>query len=291
MTAAVKLSVIIPCYNAETTVGAQLEALAQQSWCEAWEVLVVNNRCTDQSMPLAERYAGRLPGLRLVPALAEQGQPYALNTGVEAAGGESVAFCDADDEVGQGWLPAIGEALKTHPVVACRFETEKLNPRWLAQSRGNPQASGLNVYRYPPYLPHSGGGGLGVRRELCRSVGGFDQSLPLLHDTDFCWRLQLAGIPIQFVPEAVVHIRYRSDFRSIYRQARGYAEYNVLLYQRYQSRGMPRLRWQQGATAWRKLLWQGLFLRSRSDKARWVWQLGWRVGRVRGSLKHRVMAL
>ena len=291
MTTPIKLSVIIPCYNAETTLAVQLEALARQSWREPWEVLVVDNRCTDQSMRVAVRYAGRLPGLRIVPALTEQGQPYALNTGVEAAAGELVAFCDADDEVGQGWLHAIGEALKTHQVVACRFETEKLNPGWLAKSRGNPQSSGLNVYRYPPYLPHSGGGGLGVRRELCRSIGGFDKSLPLLHDTDFCWRLQLAGVPIQFLANAVVHIRFRSDLRGIYRQARGYAEYNVLLYKRYQAHGMPKLRWQQGAAAWRQLLWESLFLRSRPDMARWLWQLGWRVGRVQGSLKHRVMAL
>ena len=40
----IKLSVIIPCYNAETTLAVQLEALARQRWSEPWEVLVVDNR-------------------------------------------------------------------------------------------------------------------------------------------------------------------------------------------------------------------------------------------------------
>jgi len=286
-----ELSVIVPCFNAEATLAVQLDALAGQVWSEPWEVLVVDNRSTDGSMRVARQYFGRLPNFRIVDAAAEQGQPYALNTGVAVAGGESVAFCDADDEVGEGWVPAIGQALETHPAVACRFETKKLNPPWLWRSRGNPQETGLNVFRYPPYLPHAGGGGLGVRRKLFLELGGFDRTLPLLHDTDFCFRLQLSGVPLQFVPEAVVHIRFREDLPAIYHQARRYAEYNVLLYKRYRSRGMPPLHWKQGARAWWLLLRGALFLRSRNDLAYWLWQCGWRVGRVQGSLKHRVMAI
>jgi glycosyltransferase involved in cell wall biosynthesis len=286
-----KLSVIIPVYNAEATLAAQLEALAMQQWSEPWEVLVVNNRSTDNSMDIAEQYCDRLPGFRIADACAQQGQPYALNVGLEAAAGESVVFCDADDEVAPGWLPAIGQALETHRAVACRFDTQKLNPTWLWKSRANPQYNGLHAYRYPPYLPHAGGGGLGVRRGVCQALGGFDTSLPLLHDTDFCWRLQLSGIPIQFVPEAVVYIRLRRDLRSTYCQARAYAEYNVLLYKRYRSRGMPSLHWWQGMRGWWRLARKTTFLRSRKDLAEWVWQFGWQVGRLEGSLKHKVMAL
>jgi GT2 family glycosyltransferase len=286
-----RLSVIIPCYNAERTLAAQLDALMSQRWTETWDVLLVDNRSTDGSLDVARRYLDRLPGLQLLVASAEQGQPYALNTGVAAATGASVAFCDADDVVGEGWLAAMGEALKTHPVVASRFDTEKLNPPWLWKSRGNPQRTGLNVYRYPPYLPHAGGGGLGMRRDLFLRMGGFDRTLPLLHDTDFCWRLQLSGVPLYFAPEAVMHIRFREDLPAIYRQARSYAEYNVLLYTRYRSRGMPKLGWHPALAAWGRLAREAIFLRSRRDVAYWLWQCGWRVGRVQGSLKHRVMAL
>src|SRR6185369_8647659 len=272
-----KLSVIVPCYNAEATLAVQLEALAQQVWSEPWEVLLVDNRSTDGSMAVARQYLGRVPGLRLVEAFAEQGQPYAINHGVELAEGESVAFCDADDEVAPGWVAALGEALETHPAVSSRFETEKLNPPWLWKSRGNPQKNGLNVYRYPPYLPHAGGGGLGVRRDVFLKLGGFDRTLPLMHDTDFCWRLQLSGVSLHFVPEAVVHIRFREELRAIYRQARSYAEYNVLLYKRYRPQGMPPLHWRQGLTAWWRLMRGAIFLRSRRDVAYWLWQCGWRV--------------
>ena len=286
-----KLSVIIPCYNAAGTLAAQLEALAGQEWSQPWEVILANNRSTDESVKIAQDFQRRMPHLRLVEASARQGQPFALNCGAEAARGDALAFCDADDEVAPGWVAALGEALEQHAIVACRFDTEKLNAPWLHRSRANPQRNSLIPYRYPPYLPHAGGGGLGVRRELFRALKGFDEGLPYLHDTDFCWRAQLQGHVIQFVPEAVLHVRFRESLSSIYRQARAYAEYNVLLYKRYRAHGMPRLSFTASLPGWRNVLWGALWLRSKEDTARWLWDFGWRVGRVQGSLKHHTFAL
>lgn len=286
-----KLSVIIPCYNAADTITAQLEALASQHWSEPWEVIVADNRSTDESMVIVKQYRERLPNLRIADASARQGQPYALNVGARAAVGDALTFCDADDMVGSGWVAAMGEALSRYDFVACRFEIEKLNAPWVQKSRGNPQPDGVQKYNHPPYLPHAGGGTLGVKRSLYEAIGGFDESLPLLHDTDYCWRLQLAGTELHFVPDAVVHVRYRDTLGGIYRQARGYAEYNVLLYKRYRPLGMPQLSWKTGVKAWVRLFRRLLRIRSKASLARWVWQFGWCMGRLQGSFKHRVLAL
>ena len=60
--------VVIPCYNAADTLSEQLDALSQQHWIEPWEVVVTNNRCTDDSMAIVQRYYGNLPNLRIVDA-------------------------------------------------------------------------------------------------------------------------------------------------------------------------------------------------------------------------------
>ena len=131
----VKLSVIIPCYNGAKTIAVQLEALAFQQWSEPWEVIIADNGSTDDSIAIVERYRHRLPHLRIVDASARKGQPYALNVGAQAASGEALVFCDADDEVGPGWLAAMGEALSKYDFVACRFETKKLNsPKFYQKS-------------------------------------------------------------------------------------------------------------------------------------------------------------
>ena len=252
-------------------------------------MVIADNGSNDDSLAIVRSYQDRIPNIRIVDASDRRGQPHALNVGAAAAKGEALAFCDADDEVAPGWVAAMGTALSEHDFVACRIDVEKLNPPWIR--RGSSQARGIQPYTYPPYLPHAGGGTLGVKRWLHAAMGGFDESLPYLHDTDLCWRIQLAGTELHFVREAVVHIRQQHTYRGLFRQALNWAEYSVLLYKRYQPQGMPRLSPKQGLVYWGNLVTMVPRVRSRRQLARWVRELGWRVGRVRGSIKHRVLSI
>jgi glycosyltransferase involved in cell wall biosynthesis len=283
------LSVIIPCLNAAKTIGAQLEALGNQHWEHPWEVIVSDNGSTDDSRAIVEGLRAQLPNLRVVDASDRRGPAHAMNAGASAARGEALAFCDADDEVAPGWVAAMGAALSIHDFVACRIDLEKLNPPWM--QRRSPQERDVQRYSYPPYLPHAGGGTLGVKRRIHEAAGGFDESLPYLQDTDYCWRVQLAGTALHFVPDAVVHVRLRHTLPGVMRQALHWAEYNVLMYKRYQRFGMPRLTLREGLMGWYSLLRNLPRVRSKADWARWVWGFGWRVGRLGGSIKYRIVGL
>lgn len=285
------ISVIIACYNGAETLAEQLAALSQQRWSGAWELLLVDNRSTDRSVALARSFQRQLPELRIIEANARQGQPYALNCGIAAARGEALLFCDADDVVADGWLAAMASAVATAPLVAGPFDLTRLNPDAVAQGRDNPQPQGVQSYRYPPYLPHAGSGNLAVQRHLFDTIGGFDESLPYLFDTDFCWRAQLAGFPITVAPHAQLHMRLRPTLRGTLRQARRYGEYNVLLYRRYRDRGMPPLTVSTSLRGWWQLLRRWRWLIDRQQRWRWLRQLAWRWGRVVGSLRYRVWAL
>jgi len=290
-----KLSVIIPCFNGADTIAAQLDALAGQQWSEPWEVIVSDNGSTDNSIEIVERYRNSLPGLRVVDASARRGQPYALNVGVQAAYGESVALCDADDEIALGWVQAMGNALLKHDFVACRMEISKLNPSWTLKSRRNPQDSRVQKYIYPPYLPHAGGGTLGFKRKLWEEVGGFDEAFPCLHDTDFCWKIQNMGVKLEFVPDAVIHIRFRTNIKGIFRQALSYAEYNVKIYKKYMAIDMPQIDRKRGLIDLLKFIIRFVLniprIRNKEAVALWAWKLGWNIGRIKGSVKYKVFAI
>lgn len=286
----IKLSVVIACFNAEPWIGDQLEALATQQWSEPWEIIVVNNRCTDGSMAVVERYRQRIPRLYVRQAAEKQGQPYALNVGARAARGIWLAFCDADDVVAEGWVAGMAEALATHAFVSGPHEVTRLNRSMLQRGRGNAQPTGVQQYTDPPFLPHAGSGNMGVHRAVFESLGGFDESMPALFDTDFCWRAQLSGIPLVAAPKAILHVRYREDAHALYRQAKVYGEYNVFIYRRYRIRGMPRLDWMRGVKAWIDLVRDASDLFAKEQRASWVWELGWRLGRLKGCLKYRVLA-
>lgn len=284
------LSVVIPAYNAVTTIGEQLEALAAQHWSRPWEVLVVNNRSTDGTVAVALSYASRLPRLRVVDANERQGAAYAMNTGVRAAASDHIAFCDADDVVAAGWVRAMGDALMHHAFVSGPLENRRLNTSPLTRNRYNSQTEGVQAYTEPPFLPHAGAGNMGVRRSLFDTVGGFDESFEACFETDFCWKVQLRGVPLTPVHEAVVHVRYRDNVRALVRQAEKYAEYNVALYKRYRPLGMPRLGIKNGMAAWTSLTRNVSDLTRTDCRARYLWDLGWRIGRLKGCFKYRVLA-
>lgn len=285
----IKLSVIIPCFNGAETLWETLAALAEQKWEHAWEVIFVDNGSTDKSRYIAQSFIPRFSQLRIVDASARRGQPFALNMGVAAAQGDAVAFCDADDVVGAGWLAAMGNALFQHSFVASSMDIEQLNPSWVHAYRTNPQKNNVQRIMYPPYFYHAGGGTLGVRRDVYQKVGGFDESLPYLHDTDFCFRAQIIGANLKFVSDAVMHIRFRTNLKSIYRQACNYAEYNVILAKRYQAYGLPNPgRWQKYLKDWQRVFKMIRKVnRSDQERAEFLSRLGWQMGQLRGIVRHR----
>jgi glycosyltransferase involved in cell wall biosynthesis len=288
-----KLSVIIPCLNAADTVAIQLEALANQHWSEPWEVIVADNGSTDSSSLIVKSFEERLPNLRIVDSSDKRGAAHARNVGAVHATGESLAFCDADDEVGRGWVSAIGNALSRYDFVASRFEMKKLNSSGFFLN--HEQEKGIMEYTYPPYLPHSGGCGIGIKRSLHEEIGGFDESMRALEDTDYCWRVQLRGVTLHFVPDAIVHIRFDDSVHKLFKQASLWGEYNVVIYKKYLAFGMPRLSRKEGLIKYNKFLKNlcaGIFkIRNKSDLRSYAWGSGWHWGRLKGSIKHRIFAL
>jgi GT2 family glycosyltransferase len=289
-----KVSVVLPCYNGEKTIRVQLSALSRQQLTEQWEVIFVDNRSTDNSIIIAKEFFALLPCLRIIQAGDRQGQPYALNAGVEAAKGKKILLCDADDEVGEGWLSEMSSALSKYNIIAARLDINRLNTPEVRKMRGNPvQRNGLISYDYPPYFPHAAGASLGFKRSLYYAVEGFDERFPALHDTDFCWKAQILGEKIHFVEDAIVHYRYRPTIRGNYKQAKYYGEYNVKLYKKYQKLGIPQIKWKDGLKNWKRLFGyrQLLNLRYPSQHAFYFWQFGWQLGRLKGCIKYKVLAL
>lgn len=285
------LSVVIPCFNAQQSIGELLRSLAEQQCGLAWEVVVADNGSTDDSVRLALGYKSRLPHLAVVPVRDRRGPGAARNAGAAIARGELLVFCDADDVPAAGWLAAMANALRTHPFVASRVDLEALNSDRARQGRGAPQRDGLQPYTYPRFLPHAGGSGLGVRRPVHDGVGGFDERLPVLEDTDYCWRIQLSGTPLVFAPDALLHVRLREGTGAMCRQSHRWARYNVLLYKRYRRRGMAPLSFKSGLRSGLDLVRRAPDLLRPDRRTAWLWQASWISGRLAGSLRYGVYAL
>lgn len=287
----VELSVVIPSFNTAHLIDQQLEALAAQQFDRAWEVIVADNGSTDDTAEVVARYSERLPGLRIVDAADHRGASHARNVGARAAAGDYILFVDADDVVAPGFVEAMAAALQQHDFVAPRLEAQALNSHWAARLGQHPQYNGLSRYYNPPYLPYAGGCGLGISRSLFLSLGGFDTGAPSLEDTEFCFRAQLAGARLTFVPEAMIHVRNRASLKGMLRQSRAWGGAEVRLTHRYRGRtslaGALAL-WARYLARWLKLAVRLACARSRVDAVRIAQEAARQIGIFETALSMRV---
>jgi len=87
------ISVVVPAHNAEAVLGNCLNAVkASDLPRSAWELIVVDDASTDDTVAVAERAADKVISLHGMA----RGPAYARNRGFESAKAEIVAFVDAD---------------------------------------------------------------------------------------------------------------------------------------------------------------------------------------------------
>lgn len=271
---AVRLSVVIACYNAAATLEGQLRALEGQDCPVAWELVVADNGSSDASTDIARRYADRLPA-RVVDASARRGPAHARNVGVRASSGPWLAFCDADDVVASDWLARVCQAMARHPFVGGRVDVHLLNRASVARSRPMEQQNGLQPGSANRLgLPHAGAGNMAIHRAVFDQVGGFDEGIGCLEDTDLCWRVQRAGIPLVFDPDLLLYTRLRAGAHANFRQGRCYAIGHTELERRYGPLA-PRAAVDEAPRP------RSLRLRRPPSIHTVAWQVGWYVGRLR----------
>lgn len=90
------ISVIVPVYQAEKLLPACVESVKKQTFSD-WELLLVDDGCTDASPTLCDRYAAEDPRIRALHQPKNAGVSEARNRGLREAAGEYIAFLDADD--------------------------------------------------------------------------------------------------------------------------------------------------------------------------------------------------
>jgi glycosyltransferase involved in cell wall biosynthesis len=99
-----KLSIVVPAYNAETSLRQCLQKLSVLDLNK--EVIVVDDGSTDGTALLLEQQQSLYPWLRVIHT-ENQGVSTARNTGVAAATGGYIGFCDADDIINPGAYGAL----------------------------------------------------------------------------------------------------------------------------------------------------------------------------------------
>lgn len=104
------ISVVICTYNRSALLRSCLESLVSQSLDKSlFDVMVVENRCTDDTVELVGEFGRRCASVRLLSE-PQPGAGIARNRGIEASQSRYVAFIDDDAKASPDWLRLVLEA-------------------------------------------------------------------------------------------------------------------------------------------------------------------------------------
>lgn len=290
MSAPELISVVMPVLNGERHIADQLAALRGQTYNGSWELVVVDNGCTDRTLEIVRDFAPSLPSLTIADARSRRGLNHARNVGAATARGDFVVFCDADDVASAGWLAGMARAAEGADLVGGRLEWETLNDPVVRAWR--PQAPMDDLIADHGFLRYAPGGNMGVWAAVAREMGWDERFTFGSSDHGFAWRAQLSGYRLAFAPDALMHQRFRRTLGGLARQQFRYGRSGPLLVRAYREFGMPDPDNRAALREWRQLfvsvadLWQ-----SRERRGRWIRVAAFRLGRLAGSVRARVLCL
>lgn len=209
-------SIVIPVYNQFAHTLACLRALAAHPPETPFEVIVVDDGCSDDTVSALPRIAG----VRYHRRSQNGGFIAACNDGASLARGEYLIFLNNDTLPQPGWLDALLGTFDAHPDVGL-VGAQLLYPDGRLQEAGGvvfADGSGWNYGKFESpedprfaYLrdcDYASGAAIAIPRTLFTALGGFDtRYAPAYYeDTDLAFAVRAAGKRVLYQPASrVIH--------------------------------------------------------------------------------------
>lgn len=216
-----KTSVVVPTYNRSALIEETLAAILSQTRPPN-EVIVVDDGSTDDTADIVGRHAPTVRTIRI----ANSGDLVARNTGLRAAVGDLVAFCDSDDIWMPDFLAEMSAQWRTEPALtACyanfrilqdgvlseRSKFDDALPSYWSQLREITSDKGVfdrsiveQLLSFQPFFPSC----MMVARTKFLALGGWDEGVSRIVGCDFATTLRVAANPpVGVVRQPLVAIR------------------------------------------------------------------------------------
>lgn len=208
-------SVIMTSFNYAAYIGAAIDSVLAQTF-QDWELLIVDDRSTDASWEIIQRY--RDPRIQRFLQPVNLGACEAYNFALAKARGRLIASLDSDDVFMPGKLERQMAFLERHPEVdICGVHVAEIDEAGMPLAGTQPHAEWFNTcldlndpahWVWTNHLCHSG---VVVRAEMHRTLGPFDTRLVSTPDWEFWLRGLVAGARFAVIPEPLVGYRNHGE--------------------------------------------------------------------------------
>jgi glycosyltransferase involved in cell wall biosynthesis len=204
------ISVIVPAFNAQSTIHPCLSALLEQTVPGLlYEVIVVDDASTDRTQTIARSFSN-------VTVLTQDhhGPAAARNLGAQAACGGIILFTDADCVPARDWVEKMAAPFQVPEIMGVKgayLSRQRSLVARFVQLEYEDKYDRMTKDRYIDFIDTYSAG---YRRNIFLKYGGFDDTYltSSVEDQEFSFRLAAEGHKLIFLPEArVYHLGHASN--------------------------------------------------------------------------------
>ena len=204
-----KVSVIIPCYNAEKTIEACIGGLMAQEYPSV-EIIVIDDDSRDGTSTILKK----LTGIQLIKNAKNEGPASSRNKGISASSGEIILLIDSDCLIENRDLITKHVLAHRDPSVHIVGGGVKGVGKGIVAKADNYSHWFLNIpHSVNKVVPQLVTNNMSVKRYVFEKLKGFNERLRTGEDTDFCERAHKVGYRMHLRTDAIVKHCDREKFK------------------------------------------------------------------------------
>lgn len=218
-----RISIVIPTFNRSADIDLSLTALHRQT-CQSFVILVVDNSSADNTADIVAMHR-QTWGERLLYFHKEpQGPASARNLGISNSDTEIILFLDSDVRLTDNWielaLARLDESSTLSAVgglVVYDFDHSRINAYggdlgYFGLAWDLCEGHSITGREEPRQRIWVNCSAMMIRRSICRSVGGFDETFFYgFEDSDLGWKVNLTGGQVWVYPDLIAYHRVSPD--------------------------------------------------------------------------------
>ncbi len=180
-----KISIILPCYNGADMLGGAIESVQAQTFKD-WELIIVNDCSTDNTLEVANAYAAKDERIRVFSNEHNSKLPATLNHGFREARGEYWTWTSDDNLLLPDYCQELSHYLDEHPEVGFVVGDE-----YSIDADGNIIGTAIKPDNLRSKLPLNNyvGATFMYRREIAQQAGEYRTDLFLVEDYEYWLRM------------------------------------------------------------------------------------------------------
>ncbi len=200
------VSVIIPVYNAESTIEATIQSVLNQNIDNnEIEIILINDGSTDNSLNIIKKFESRCK----IISTTNKGVSHARNLGFEISKGKYIQYLDSDDLLVEGKIKmqiAALENAQAHVAYGdwLKFEWEKgkkiIIENIVRSIVGRKEISIYRDFWCPPAA-------ILYSRQVCNLIGTWNVNLPIIQDARYFLDAALTNANFIYTPGIVAEYR------------------------------------------------------------------------------------